>query len=87
MDFLLVRGKRLDNGNTVVGHYFQSGLTAEFQVAPEHGAFFGTDRRRHCIADREGVVYEVDPASVELVFAQSFASQRPGWHLAKRLRP
>ncbi len=66
MDLLTVRGERLDRkGHSVHGHYFKSGLTAEFNVAPEHGAFFGTDRKRHCIADENGVVFEVDPATIE----------------------
>lgn len=60
------RGKRLDNGAWVEGHYFKTPLTAEFDVAPENGAFFDSMREtpRYCISDENGVVFEVDPATV-----------------------
>lgn len=60
------RGKRLDNGTWVEGHYFKTPLTAEFDVAPENGAFFDSMREtpRYCISDGNGVVFEVDPATV-----------------------
>lgn len=60
------RGKRLDNGEQVEGHYFTTPLTAEFNVKPENGTFFDImrDEHRHCISNEDGVVFEVDPATV-----------------------
>lgn len=58
------RGRRVDNGEWVFGHYFTTPLTDENSGAPpEAGWFFLTGETRHCIS-RDGVVYVVDPATI-----------------------
>jgi uncharacterized phage protein (TIGR01671 family) len=60
------RGKRVDNGEWVYGHYFTTPLTAEYNILPENGAFFdsGLSTRRCVIADENGVVFEIIPRSL-----------------------
>ena len=59
------RGKCIDNGEWVYGHYFISPLTDENSGAsPDKGWFFLSGEKRHCI-ERDHVVFIVDPGTVE----------------------
>ena len=66
------KGKRIDHerfgkeNKWVYGHYFKTPLTDENSgTHPEEGWFFLSDgKERHCISDKDGVVYVVIPESV-----------------------
>ena len=61
-------GKRIDNGEWIEGYYFISPLTDENSgTPPESGWFFLSGERRHCISTENGVVYVVEPDSVQVV--------------------
>jgi uncharacterized phage protein (TIGR01671 family) len=59
------RGRRVDNGEWVKGHYFTTPLTDENSgVAQGYGWCFLSDgTTRHCIS-QNGVVFVVDPSTV-----------------------
>lgn len=58
------RGKRIDTGEWVYGHYFTTPLTDENSGAPsEDGWFFLTGEQRHCIST-DGVVYVIDHSTL-----------------------
>lgn len=59
------RGKRIDNGEWIYGHYFISPLTDENSgTSPDKGWFFLSDGvKRHCI-ERDGVVFVIDPETL-----------------------
>ena len=59
------RGRRVDNGEWVKGHYFTTPLTDENSgVAQGFGWCFLSDgTERHCIS-QNGVVFVVDPSTV-----------------------
>jgi len=54
-------GKRIDNNKLVYGYYFKAPLTSETWGC-DH---FSSGVERHCIADEYGVVYEIDPETVD----------------------
>jgi cell fate (sporulation/competence/biofilm development) regulator YmcA (YheA/YmcA/DUF963 family) len=65
------RAKRIDprgdKYDWIEGHYFISPLTEEnANVDPKEGCFFLTGKTRHCI-ERDGVVYVIDPETLELI--------------------
>ena len=63
------RGRRIDNDEVVIGHYFIAPLTEENSGMPsESGWFFlsGSKEKIHCI-EKDGVVFSVKPESVEEV--------------------
>lgn len=59
------RGKRIDTGEWVYGHYFTTPLTQENanDTSPKDGWFFLCGEKRHCISN-DGVVFIVDPETV-----------------------
>ena len=59
------RGRRIDNGEWVYGHYFTPPPTDENSgLPPESGWFFlSGSSERHCI-EQDGVVFTVDPETV-----------------------
>ena len=58
------RGKRVDNGGWVCGHYFETPLSDEATGSdPKDGWFFLTGRHRHCIS-KTGCVFEVMPETI-----------------------
>ena len=63
------KGKRIDNGEWVSGHYFTTPLTDENSgIAPNFGWFFLSDGiKRHCI-ERDNVVFVVDPDTIKRDF-------------------
>jgi hypothetical protein len=65
-----VRAKTIRDGKIVEGFYFQSPLTDEDSgVAHGHGWHFLSDGiNRHCIS-QNGVVYVIDPETLELLSA------------------
>lgn len=66
------RGKRKEkteyDGKWVYGFFFKTPLTVE-NFDPEH---FGNSISRSCIADENGVVYEVHPDSIEWAFPSAY---------------
>lgn len=61
------RGKRIDNGEWVYGYYFITPLTEEKCNVSDAkaGIFFLSDgRKRHCISDEGGSVWEIDPGTI-----------------------
>jgi hypothetical protein len=61
------KGKRIDNGEWVEGHYFITPLTDEATGSkPEDGWYFLTGRERHCIS-KNNCVYEIDDSTLCLV--------------------
>lgn len=59
------RGKRIDNGEWVIGNYFVTPLTDENSgTTPDKGWFFLTGETRHCISTETGVVFVVSEESV-----------------------
>ncbi|RKS00402.1 YopX family protein [Flavobacterium sp. 102] len=64
MDTIKFRGKRIDNGQWVEGHYFVTPLTDENSgTQPDAGWFFLTGDKRHCISNN-GVVFVVHENTV-----------------------
>ncbi len=64
MNTIKFRGKRIDNGEWVEGHYFVAPLTDENSgTQPDAGWFFLTGETRHCISNN-GVVFVVDQNTV-----------------------
>ena len=58
------RGKRIDNGKWVYGHYFTSPLTDENSgTTPDMGWYFLSGKVRHCI-ERDHVVFVVNPETI-----------------------
>lgn len=58
------RGRRIDTGKWVYGHYFIAPLTDENSgTTPDAGWFFLTGEKRHCI-ESDGVVFTVDEKTV-----------------------
>lgn len=58
------RGKRVDNGRWVYGHYFTTPLTDENSGMPqESGWFFLTGKTNHCIVDNT-VAFVVDVKTI-----------------------
>jgi len=62
------KGRRIDNNEWVEGYYFKAPLTDENSgTDPEVGWFFLTGIERHCIVGNDGVVFVVQPNTVEIV--------------------
>ena len=67
------KGKRIDNGEWVSGHYFMTPLTDENSgIASNFGWFFLSDGiKRHCISTEEGTVCVIDPETLKRDFGMS----------------
>jgi len=62
------KAKRIDNGEYVTGCYFIAPLTDEnSREKSECGLFFLSGETRHCISTLEGVVFVIDPESLEFI--------------------
>lgn len=61
MNSIKFRAQRIDNIDWVEGLYFQSTLTTENFESNDGKNFFdsGATKKRHCIVDNDGVVYEI----------------------------
>ena len=62
------KAKRIDNGEYVTGCYFIAPLTDENSgEKSECGLFFLSGETRHCISTLEGVVFVIDPETLEYI--------------------
>lgn len=67
MSKIRFKAKRIDNNEIVKGFYFKTPLTDEnSKTDPITGHFFLTGYERHCISTEFGVVYVVEPNTVEI---------------------
>lgn len=79
------RGKRIDNGAWVCGHYFMTPLTDENSGTPaDSGWFFLTGEPRHCIGSN-GVAFVIDPKTLGMSTGKTTKNTHPMFYEVKEL--